>query len=327
MKFGFRKPSIKKRISARTSWKRAVRHRMKLKAPRGMGVFTNPKKVIYNRIYRRTTFGIEDLPKLNTKATVEENGFTNLGSIGEEITIGKILGFCVVGLVFTFILPVGFIGIPILLFSAYMFFIFLRMKISPQYKSQVKLKDVEKLLRKNFLSEAVELLNEVISLDPDNANAVFILAGVLHNSGRQKEAISYFEKYLSFYPTDLEAKLGLANSYYTNKEYGRAIEIAQSIPEEYPKYLKAIQIVALSFAEQNKYDLAIETFRKAPLRKRKLDENLMELHYNLAVTYEKAGNKKNALKHYKRVFLEDVTYRDIQKVIQNLEEEIKTIEM
>lgn len=60
MKFGFRTPSLKKRISARTSLKRAVRHRMGIKAPRGMG---NPKKAIYNKVYRKTTFGIEDIAR------------------------------------------------------------------------------------------------------------------------------------------------------------------------------------------------------------------------------------------------------------------------
>jgi len=63
MKFGFRKPSLRKRIAARTSWKRFVRHNLGLKAPRGWGWLTNPKKALYNRVYRRTTFGIEDLFK------------------------------------------------------------------------------------------------------------------------------------------------------------------------------------------------------------------------------------------------------------------------
>ena len=35
VRFGFRVPSLKKRLSARTSLKRAVRHRLGLKAPRG----------------------------------------------------------------------------------------------------------------------------------------------------------------------------------------------------------------------------------------------------------------------------------------------------
>jgi len=57
MKFGFRKPSLKKRIAARTSLKRYARHTLGLKAPRGWGILTNPKRAIYNRIYNRTTFG------------------------------------------------------------------------------------------------------------------------------------------------------------------------------------------------------------------------------------------------------------------------------
>lgn len=57
MKFGFRVPSIKKRIAARTSVKRYIRHSLGLKAPRGWGWLTNPKKAAYNRIYNRTTVG------------------------------------------------------------------------------------------------------------------------------------------------------------------------------------------------------------------------------------------------------------------------------
>lgn len=57
MKFGFRKPSLKKRIAARTSLKRFARHSLGLKAPRGMGWLTNPKKAAYNRVYNRTSRG------------------------------------------------------------------------------------------------------------------------------------------------------------------------------------------------------------------------------------------------------------------------------
>ncbi|WP_305906495.1 hypothetical protein Q9L42_000945 [Methylomarinum sp. Ch1-1] len=63
MKIGFRKPSLKKRIAARTSVKRMVRHSLGVKAPRGFGWLTDPKKAAYNRIYSRTTLGLGDLLK------------------------------------------------------------------------------------------------------------------------------------------------------------------------------------------------------------------------------------------------------------------------
>lgn len=56
MKFGFRKPSIKKRIRPRTSLKRQVVHRTGLKMPKGKGWIRNPKKYVYNKIYNKTSF-------------------------------------------------------------------------------------------------------------------------------------------------------------------------------------------------------------------------------------------------------------------------------
>ena len=57
MKLGLRIPSLKKRIAARTSAKRFIRHSLGLKAPRGWGWFTDPKRALKNRIYNRTTRG------------------------------------------------------------------------------------------------------------------------------------------------------------------------------------------------------------------------------------------------------------------------------
>jgi hypothetical protein len=57
MKFGFRIPSLTKRIAARTSVKRIIRHNLGFKAPRGMGWITDPKKALYNRVYNKTSRG------------------------------------------------------------------------------------------------------------------------------------------------------------------------------------------------------------------------------------------------------------------------------
>lgn len=63
MKFGLRTPSLKGRISARTSLKRVIRHRMGLKAPKGLGVITNPKRALYNRVYNKTSVSVDKLVK------------------------------------------------------------------------------------------------------------------------------------------------------------------------------------------------------------------------------------------------------------------------
>lgn len=63
MKFGIRKPSMKKRITARISPKRQIVHRAGIKMPRGKGWVRNPKKYAYNKVYRRTSFDIFKLLK------------------------------------------------------------------------------------------------------------------------------------------------------------------------------------------------------------------------------------------------------------------------
>ena len=63
MKLGIRKPSLSKRINARTSIKRQVVHRAGLIMPRGYGWVRNPKKFVYNKVYNRTSFDIFKLLK------------------------------------------------------------------------------------------------------------------------------------------------------------------------------------------------------------------------------------------------------------------------
>lgn len=61
MRWGIRRPSLKRRLSARTSIKRYIRHSLGLKAPRGYGWMTNPKKYVYNKLYHRTSVSLDSL--------------------------------------------------------------------------------------------------------------------------------------------------------------------------------------------------------------------------------------------------------------------------
>ncbi|WP_270324675.1 hypothetical protein [Lactococcus petauri] len=66
MKFGMRKPSVKKSLKARTTGK-AKRKVKKALVPgygkKGMGYVKNPKKAVYNKVYKKTTFSFWDLFK------------------------------------------------------------------------------------------------------------------------------------------------------------------------------------------------------------------------------------------------------------------------
>lgn len=71
MKYGVRKPNLKKSIKARTTGK--VKRQVKkainpLYGKKGMGIVNNPKKAAYNAMYNRTTVGVSDIAKGLTAA-------------------------------------------------------------------------------------------------------------------------------------------------------------------------------------------------------------------------------------------------------------------
>ncbi|WP_423188408.1 hypothetical protein ACO1PF_07285 [Alkalibacterium sp. f15] len=66
MKFGMRKPSIKRSIKARTTGraKRAVkRNVLPGYGKKGMGWLKDPKKAAYNKVYKKTSFSFWDVFK------------------------------------------------------------------------------------------------------------------------------------------------------------------------------------------------------------------------------------------------------------------------
>ncbi len=93
MKFGFRKPSLKSSISARTTgkFKRAVKRALiPGYGKKDMGWLHDPKKAMYNAVYRRTTFGLSDVvgalfkPKSrhSTRRTSSGGGGSYAGAYG-----------------------------------------------------------------------------------------------------------------------------------------------------------------------------------------------------------------------------------------------------
>lgn len=67
VKIGFRKPSLKKSFRARTTgkWKRKVKRTINpFYGKKGMGFIKNPRRSIRNKVYKKTTFGWQDIFKI-----------------------------------------------------------------------------------------------------------------------------------------------------------------------------------------------------------------------------------------------------------------------
>lgn len=66
MKFGFRKPSIKKMVKAKTTGKikRAAKKAVNpLYGKKGVGAVKDPVRSVKNKVYKKTTVGVKDILK------------------------------------------------------------------------------------------------------------------------------------------------------------------------------------------------------------------------------------------------------------------------
>ena len=131
MKFGVRKPSIKKSIKARTTGK--VKRKIKkavnpVYGKKGMGYVNDPKKAVYNKVYNKTTVGVGDLidtPK-TTGEEIPEIDQANFSAAKYPYSrkmykgtgIFLIVAACLLAFMGLFCLPIGliFIGLAILFF-------------------------------------------------------------------------------------------------------------------------------------------------------------------------------------------------------------------
>lgn len=111
MKIGARKPSIKKRVTAKTTGKivrSAKRSVNPLYGKKGMGYVNNPKKAVYNKVYNKTTFGIDDI--FTSSNSTNSQYYSNKEINNESWSLGGL------------ILAIIMFGVPI--FIAYKIFSF-----------------------------------------------------------------------------------------------------------------------------------------------------------------------------------------------------------
>lgn len=182
---------------------------------------------------------------------------------------------------------------------------------SPKYQAKQRIKKATALFQEQKYAEAEPLLLEVANIYPENTETDFLLGGVYHNQGKYKEAAPYLERAHQQDLTHEGTLVSLANCYFSLGEFDKVIPLMQNFPGGWENNLKALQLFGLCFSNKEQHDLAIEVFKKASLTKRNLDDGLLELHYNLGLVYDAAGQKANAQKHFKKVYAYDMNYKDV----------------
>ncbi|KAA3436758.1 tetratricopeptide repeat protein [Rufibacter hautae] len=181
MKFGIRKPSFKKRIAARTSWKRYVRHNLGLKAPKGFGIFTNPKKAIYNYAYNRTSVSVDRLFKTSNKSKGSGGSF-----------VAAVISLFLLAILLNFVIE-NWIVISVVIVILLVLYLIL----NNYNEKNDPIKIVMVFYEKKEYDNAISFLNGEITRDPKNVVLIDLLASVYAENKNYGKAVENFNLLLS----------------------------------------------------------------------------------------------------------------------------------
>ncbi len=149
------------------------------------------------------------------------------------------------------------------------------------------------------LAEAFTTMNQVLKLNPRNVDALTVCAGILDSSGRKEEARPYYEQALAVEPESKFLRMSYAGNLASSGQLSQAIEVYKKLIDDYPGDQAFYQYTGIAYSYLGDYSQAIFYLRQAVAIK----PTPVGI-FNLAVAYEKSGDRENAIKYF-RLYLEN----------------------
>ena len=190
----------------------------------------------------------------------------------------------------------------------------------PRQQSMRRVRKAVKALEKNQTGPALKQLQEAHLLNPSNNDALYWLGLLLSAQQRHEEAEEALSLVADRVPGLPEVETALVKAYVALNDSENAIFHAQRLLDVAPYEPETLLVLADAFESAGRIDLAIQSLEQAPLQKRTLTDELVQIHYRLGMLYERQGDSDRALGHFKRVYARDITYRDVRTRVAKLEQ-------
>ena len=132
------------------------------------------------------------------------------------------------------------------------------------------------------------------STSPRGVQDRFLAAVQAEEAGEKLRAISLYEEILSVDPSYAAAYINLGTINFHLRYYGRAEELYRRATEVDPGYVLAFFDLGNVLDELLRLDDSIAAYRQAVA----LSPRYADAHYNLALAYERKGERRKALRHW-----------------------------
>lgn len=180
------------------------------------------------------------------------------------------------------------------------------------YELREKLGDVQLLL----CDEAIKKVDKAAEETPSDAQAKAKRDELV---GRRRQfAMREYKWRLQQHPTDRQLQLLLGRVHFESGLYNEAIAAFQAASQDARLEMESWRMLGLSFMRKGQHDLALEQFQRAVERHPEMDVQGKELRYCQAQAYEEMGNGQEALSVYKKIYSQDITFRDVAQKVDAL---------
>ncbi len=179
----------------------------------------------------------------------------------------------------------------------------------------------KRLLRKAFQvastnpNAALPLLEEAHKVDPSNNDILAVAGYVAHNAEDYTMAWRFLNELSRHTDLTPSEQLLFGHALYETENYDRAIEVLQQIPNDFADYTRVAVLLGGCFRAKGDPEAALEILDKGPLNLLARNDDLKELQYQMGLLYEAKGDFEAANDCFRRVYLADVSYRDVRERI------------
>jgi tetratricopeptide (TPR) repeat protein len=146
------------------------------------------------------------------------------------------------------------------------------------------------------LAQAEALLAEIVHVQPDNTDALYLLAEISYRLGKYDAAIQHLRNALQYDPNNAEAYgnlgfilQGKAQPDEAVQYYRKALQINPHLPEAHSN-------LGTIFKEKGQFDAAIQCYQRAL----QLNPGAPDTYGNLGITLQKAGRPDEAVPYCRK---------------------------
>lgn len=183
-------------------------------------------------------------------------------------------------------------------------------KVIKLYNDAIELDPADSTLKKDLSDAKISQIDSQIKeIDNDSIKAKEL------TEKKQKFILEDTQNRVEEYPTHLPLRYEMGTVYMSRQLWDQAIgEFQISLKD--PKYkILSLNNLGLCFYNKKMYDLSENQFKKAGEELYEWDDLKKEILYNLGLVYEAMGKTPQALDIYKKIYEQDITYRDIAQKI------------